>query len=149
MNRQINYIIQGFLLALLIPISGFIVKKISSTISVSQNTSAIIDDDVNLRSDALIVAASKGKMLFFQRCASCHHVLKDGTGPALMGFEERGPWADRKNLYKWIRNPSEFLRKNSYTKALKEKYGSVMTAFPDITDEEVDHIVEFINDYAN
>ena len=35
--------------------------------------------------------------------------------------------------------------KDPYTKSLKTKFGSVMTAFPDLTDNEVDAIVEYIN----
>ena len=30
------------------------------------------------------------------------------------------------------RNPADFMKKDSYTQKLKEKYGSMMTAFPDI-----------------
>ncbi len=145
MNRQINYIIQGFLLALLIPISGFIVKKINSTLPITQNTSVIIDYESTPIPDVLTEAAAKGKMLFMQKCAACHNLFKDQTGPSLIGFEERGTWSNRQNLYDWIRNPSEFMKRDTYARELKEKYGSMMTAFPDISDEEIDNIVAYIN----
>lgn len=65
------------------------------------------------------------------------------TGPSLLGFEERGPWHDRNNLYDWIRNPSKFMEKDPYTKSLKERFGSLMQAFPDLTNEEIDGIADF------
>ena len=42
-----------------------------------------------------------GKALFMGKCASCHNVLKPGTGPALKGLEERHKWADHKELQAW------------------------------------------------
>lgn len=88
--------------------------------------------------------ASKGKSLFMGKCASCHTIFKNLTGPGLIGFEDRGPWPERKNVYAWIRNPSAFMQKNKYTRELKAQYGSMMTAFPDLTDEEVDAICAYI-----
>jgi len=83
------------------------------------------------------------------KCASCHNLFKDGTGPGLLGFEERGPWVERKNLYEWIKNPAAFIAKNEYAKQLKKVYsGMVMPAFPDITNEEIDAICEYINHLA-
>lgn len=89
--------------------------------------------------------AATGKNLFMSKCASCHQVLKNTTGPALAGFEERGPWIDRKNVYEWIKNPTSFMAKNKYTQELKKAYGSMMTAFPDLTNEEIDAIIEYLN----
>ena len=67
------------------------------------------------------------------------------TGPALGGFEQRGPWADRNQLYKWIGNPEEFMKNDDYTKGLKAKYATVMQAFPSITKEEVDAILNYVS----
>ena len=36
------------------------------------------------------------------------------------------------------------MKKNEYARALKEKYGSVMSAFPDISNDEINAIVEYI-----
>lgn len=143
MNNQGSYIIQGSLLALLIPITILIIEKIASIQPVKESASSPIGYEVP-KSDK-VGLASAGKLLFLAKCASCHNVFKDGTGPALAGFGERGLWADRKKLYEWIRNPSAFMDKDPYTKSLKTKFGSVMTAFPDLTDNEVDAIVEYIN----
>lgn len=67
------------------------------------------------------------------------------TGPALGGFESRGPWADRKELYAWVRNPQGYMEKDEYTKGLLAKYKSPMTPFPGLKDAEIDAIVEYIN----
>lgn len=91
------------------------------------------------------VSAQDGKALFQSKCQSCHNIFKDMTGPALMGLEERGKWADHKQLQAWINNPGGFMATDDHTKELKAKFGSVMTAFPDITLKDVDAIVTYIN----
>ncbi len=87
-----------------------------------------------------------GKALFQAKCASCHNVLKDGTGPALAGLEGRHKWADHKELLKWINNPAAYMASDAYTQGLKAKYGSMMTAFPEVTLKDVDNLVAHIND---
>ena len=89
-----------------------------------------------------------GKALYMGKCASCHNVLKDGTGPALKGLEERHKWADHKELQAWINNPAAYMAKDPYTQGLKAKYGSMMTGFAEITLADVDNIVAYINDAA-
>jgi cytochrome c551/c552 len=91
------------------------------------------------------LSAQDGKALFLAKCASCHNVFNDGTGPALGGFEERGPWADRKELYKWVHNPPAYLEKDPYTQGLKAKFKSVMTPFPNLTEPEIDAIATYVN----
>src|SRR5690349_19770629 len=48
-----------------------------------------------------------GKTLFSNNCSSCHHPIKDGTGPALQGVTERVP--DKAKLHKWIHNSASVL----------------------------------------
>jgi mono/diheme cytochrome c family protein len=89
--------------------------------------------------------ATAGKQLFQQNCQTCHALDKDLTGPALRGFQDRGPWSDRKELYKWIHNPASYLQTNAYTKALQAKMGGViMQAFPTFTEKDIDNIAEYI-----
>lgn len=89
-----------------------------------------------------------GKKLFLQSCASCHHPFKDMAGPSLAGIDERGPWHDRKVLYKYIRDPS-ILVTNKYIDSLRKVYGFKHMAFPDLTDDEISAILEYINvDYT-
>ena len=89
--------------------------------------------------------ATAGKAVFLGKCASCHNPLKDGTGPALGGLEQRHKWADHNEILKWAHNPSAYMAGDPYTQGLKVKYGSMMTAFPDLTLKEVDEIVAYVN----
>ena len=91
------------------------------------------------------VSAQDGKALFISKCASCHNVFKDGTGPALGGLEERGKWSDHDELLAWVHNPGKYMANDAYTTGLKNKYGSLMTPFPDMTKEQLESIVAYIN----
>lgn len=94
----------------------------------------------------LQLSAQDGAQLFQQNCASCHGVHKDLAGPALSGLESRGPWGDRQELYKWIKNPAAYMANDEYTSKLKDQYGGVvMMAFPTLSNEEIDAIVDYIN----
>lgn len=75
-------------------------------------------------------------------------MLKKGTGPALAGLEERHKWADHKELLAWINNPAAYMAKDPYTQGLKAEYGSMMTAFADVTLQDVDNIVAYVNEAA-
>ena len=92
--------------------------------------------------------AAAGKAIFMSKCASCHNVLKKATGPALAGLEERHKWADHKELLAWINNPAAYMAKDPYTQGLKAEYGSMMTGFPDVTLQDVDNMVAYINEAA-
>lgn len=143
MNRQANHILLAFVYLLFIFAGYFLLKTIFQQETKKPEPGFVIDEP---RSTELSPSAAKGKELFMSKCASCHAIFKDGTGPSIMGFEERGPWSDRKNLYEWIRNPAAFMAKNDYARGLKEQYGTMMTAFPELTDEEIDSICDFINE---
>lgn len=88
-----------------------------------------------------------GKALFKANCAACHNknMKSDMTGPALGGVQER--WENEKLLYQFIRNPQAVIKSgDTYAVSLYEKYHKTeMTAFPDLTDEEIEAILEYIN----
>jgi cytochrome c551/c552 len=90
------------------------------------------------------IFAQDGKALFQSKCASCHNIFKDMTGPALGGLTERGPWVDRQELYKWIHNPPAYFATSKYAQDLKARMGSEMTPFPALTTAEIDAIVSYI-----
>jgi mono/diheme cytochrome c family protein len=94
---------------------------------------------------------AKGKELFIANCASCHAKnMKDRlTGPALGGTQAR--WAGREALlYKWIRNSQAVIASgDSYAVKLYGEYNkSVMTAFPNLTDGDIDNILGYIDGVA-
>jgi mono/diheme cytochrome c family protein len=96
------------------------------------------------------LAAQDGTALFQANCASCHSITKDLTGPALGGLEGRGPWSDRKQLHAWIHNPAKFMASDPYTQGLKQRFnGAMMTAFPQLSEKDIDAIVDHINKAAS
>jgi len=88
--------------------------------------------------------AQDGKAIFQSNCASCHALNKNLTGPALAGFNTRGPWSDRKQLHAWVHNPVGFMAKDPYTQGLKQQFGSVMQAFPNLAEKDIDAVAEYI-----
>lgn len=144
MNRQVHYIIYAhIILATLAGVSVFI-NKIPPAIA-ETNNEAICGTVSSESNFSYTDKARHGKNLFLGKCASCHNLFKDATGPSLVGFENRGNWADRKNIYSWVRNPSLYMKNDSYTRNLKTAYNSMMTGFPDLTNEEIDAICEYIS----
>jgi len=89
-------------------------------------------------------AQPDGQALFMSNCASCHHPLKDATGPALQGVDQHPH--GKEWLYKWIKNPSAVLASgDAHAKELVDKYKVVMTAFPNLSNEEIDAIITYVN----
>jgi len=86
--------------------------------------------------------AAAGRALFNTHCAACHHLDKGMTGPALRGMTER---LDRDWLHKWIRNSAEMVKSgDAYAVKVFEEYnGSPMTAFPQLSDADLDNILAY------
>jgi len=88
-----------------------------------------------------------GKALFRNNCASCHNksMKDDMTGPALGGVEER--WESEELLYAWIRNSSAVIATgDAYAVGLYNEWNkSVMTAFPNLSDEEIASVLGYID----
>jgi len=93
---------------------------------------------------AQAAGGADGKQLFQQNCQTCHALDKKLTGPALRGFTERGPWTDKNNIHAWVHNPAAFMANDKYTQALKDEYGVIMQAFPDLSNEQIDAIVDYV-----
>ena len=70
------------------------------------------------------------------------------TGPALKDLESRGKWSDHTEILKWAHNPAAYMSGDPYTQGLKAKFGTIMTAIPDLTLQDVDAIVKYVNDFA-
>lgn len=84
----------------------------------------------------------QGKQLFLSRCASCHMVNKEMTGPALKGAE--GRWQDKQKLYAFIRNSQEIIGKDKYARELWLQYNqTIMLPHPDLTDQQIDQILGY------
>ena len=88
------------------------------------------------------VRQKEGRKLFKSLCASCHKLDKKLIGPALGGVEER-----RENdwLKAWIKDNAA-LRASGDRDALAifdEYKGSPMTAFPQLSDKQIDDILYY------
>ena len=84
----------------------------------------------------------KGKELFNTNCAACHKLDAKMTGPALRGVGDK---YDKEWLYKWIKNSSDLIKAGD-AKAVKvyEEYAkSNMTAFPQLSNGDIDNIVAY------
>ena len=90
------------------------------------------------------VYAQDGKVLFSQKCASCHAVDKKLIGPALAGALER--WPEKDKLYAWVHNSAAVV-KSGYPRAVAvyNEYNKIqMTAFPELTEKDIDAIFAYI-----
>jgi mono/diheme cytochrome c family protein len=139
-NKQIIYIIQAHVILAGVAGAFFLFSLFPSDRNNPEPEITIGEKQLPVLSDR----ARKGQLIFINKCQTCHHPVKEINGPALKGFEERGPWKDRTKLYEWIRNPALFMSKDSYTRDLKEKYGTLMSPFPAMTNEEIDLIAEYL-----
>lgn len=92
-------------------------------------------------------AAPDGKALFQANCASCHNPLKDATGPALKGLAATLP--SKEWLYKWVNNSSALVASGDKTAVdVYNKWNKTqMTAFPQLTHEDIDAIVDYVDKY--
>lgn len=85
---------------------------------------------------------AKGKELFNANCAACHKLDAKMTGPALRGVGDK---YDKEWLYKWVKNSSDLI-KSGDAKAVKvyEEFAKAnMTAFPQLSTEDIDNIVAY------
>ena len=85
---------------------------------------------------------SAGKKLFNTNCASCHKLDKKVIGPALRGISKKrsNDW-----LISWIRDNAK-LRASGDADAIaifEEYNGSVMNAFPQLSDEDINNIIAY------
>jgi cytochrome c551/c552 len=103
-------------------------------------------DDKKTSTDVDTPEISSGETLFKANCASCHRVNKDFTGPALKGSLER--WGgDKKTMYEFIRNPTKSIVENPYAKQLFEKWNKTMMISFDLSDAELDSIMDYCKKY--
>jgi len=91
---------------------------------------------------------AKGKTLFNANCAACHQLDKKMTGPALRNVETRlsnDQGLDKAWLYAWIRNSPGLIKSgDAYANKIYNEYnGTAMTAFPQLSDEDLNNILAY------
>ncbi|MFI1771069.1 cytochrome c3 family protein [Thalassobellus citreus] len=91
---------------------------------------------------------AKGKSLFNANCAACHKLDKKMTGPALRHVETRlsdEQGLDREWIYAWIKNSSGVIKSgDAYANKIYNEFGgAAMTAFPQLSNEDIDNILAY------
>lgn len=89
--------------------------------------------------------AVAGKALFNANCAACHNLDRKMTGPALRGVTGRHA---REWFYPWIANSSAMIKSGDAdaVKLFNENNKSVMTAFPQLSKQDVDNILAYTDE---
>lgn len=105
--------------------------------------SVLTTQQATAQDDAAIQA---GKKLFNANCAACHKLNKRAVGPALKGVSAK---YDKEWLYTWIKNSTAMVKSgDAQAVAIYEEYnGSVMTSFPQLSNEDIDNILVY-TDYT-
>jgi len=145
MNRQITYILQGFLLLMVIIIGIWFIQLVLTAKETSDSNQPVTGYSLSQNLQGSTINFNKrGGELFQNNCSSCHALYKDLTGPALSGVEDR--IKDKRLLYAWIRNNKAVLNSgNAYFNALYEAYNKTsMNLFPQLTDKDIDDILEYV-----
>ena len=86
-----------------------------------------------------------GKALFNTNCAACHKLDDKATGPALRGVANK---YDMAWLYKWVNNSSALIASGDAkaVKVFEENNKSVMTAFPQLSNADIDNIIAYTSE---
>lgn len=91
--------------------------------------------------------AKAGEGIFKAKCASCHNMTKDVTGPALIGVLDRVPSRDW--LKSWIKD-NVALRGSgdAYANKIYNQWGgAAMSQFAYFSDADLENVVEYISTY--
>lgn len=93
------------------------------------------------------ISAQDGKALFISKCASCHQVFNDATGPKLGGVINQPPYnGDMSKMYHWIRNTASLVDSDPHYKELMARYKTLMTPFPEsaLSNADIDAIFAYV-----
>lgn len=146
--NQMKYILSACLILLMVFMGIFLYKTFSES-GIVAKSSTVIDyspaqKEVAIQPQELSVIEKEGKILFQKNCEVCHAV--DKTDNNLLGFENRGPWKDRRELYKWIRKPKDYMLhdETGYTPRLLAVYGVQMLPSAHLSNADIDKILGYL-----
>jgi len=122
-------------------------KKVGNHNSISRKLfySLAVMLTLSLSSFAQAGDPAKGKELFNANCAACHKLDAKSTGPALRGVASK---YDMAWIYKWVHNSSDLIKSGDAkaVKVFEENNKSVMTAFPQLSEGDIDNIIAYTSE---
>ena len=91
---------------------------------------------------------AQGGDLFKAKCATCHQVFKDGTGPKLYQVRERWEAAGAGDdvIIQWVHDYEKAAAMNSHAKSRLSFSGTNMNKFPELTDEQIISIFDWVDE---
>ncbi|HRH56793.1 MAG TPA: c-type cytochrome [Chitinophagales bacterium] len=105
---------------------------------------AVAVPDVAATDAAGVEKVKAGMALYKANCTACHAIDRKVVGPALAGVWDR--WESEAKLVAWVQNSSKLIASgDAYAnKVFNENNKSVMTAFPQLSAEQVMDILLYI-----
>lgn len=96
---------------------------------------------------SIVANGQDGKEIYESKCAVCHILGKDATGPNLIGVKAK--WeGEEENLYKWVINPGDLIESGESERALVAQEFSPAPMLPqDLTMEEAKAVIEYADSY--
>ena len=92
-------------------------------------------------------AQAQGEALFKAKCATCHQVFKDGTGPKL--YEVRQKWSDggaaEGSIFQWVNNWKNAAASDPYAKTVSTWSETAMSAFPELSKEQITSVFDWVD----
>ena len=90
---------------------------------------------------------AQGGDLFNAKCATCHQVFKDGTGPKL--YQVRQKWeeggAAEGSIIQWVQNWNNAVAADPYAATVAAWSPTAMSTFPDLTEEQIVSIFDWVD----
>lgn len=131
-----------------IRVSLSLIALILSLFFTNQIKAAFAVPDVQASDAAGVDKVKKGQDLFKANCASCHKIDSKLVGPALMGSWDR--WESEDKLVAWVQNSQKLISSgDAYAnKVFNENNKVAMTAFPQLTKEQVQDIFLYVKNSA-
>jgi cytochrome c2 len=144
MSDPRKYIIWAFLIFALV-FAGIYFAMDFISIKSSPGYCGTVDDNTFINNDTSR-SYKDGKTLFQNKCAACHVIHRDFTGPDLIGFTKRGPWSDRKKILAYLKDPWKFYKENR-TKYIEDLYNSSPVAHPAffLNEKEIDDLIYYLD----
>lgn len=145
-DQEGNTLVPEYVIRVKVPVKSYLPKaklfrgEISSKGMLKWKKQIAIDEEVSEEE------LKAGRSLFKNLCASCHKIDKALTGPALAGatFRFEQGW-----LYDYTRDPIKMMNEgDSIALSLYSRWGTMMMPYPDLTDQEIKSIYDFIDYHA-